>query len=191
VKTQPAKAAVFFDRDGVLNKAIIRGGRPYPPRDLDEFVLTAGARTSLDVLKREGFLLVVVTNQPDIARGRASRAEVDAINAKLTRDLPLDAIEVCEHDDENQCDCRKPKPGMMLRAQQKLGIDLDRSFRVGDRWRDIEAGQRVGCRTVLVGDGYGETFPFAPTVRVASLPRAASWIVEQRRLEQGLHEKPQ
>jgi D-glycero-D-manno-heptose 1,7-bisphosphate phosphatase len=186
VTTRPAKPAVFFDRDGVLNKAIIRGGRPYPPRDLDEFALTAGALTSLDALKREGFLLVVVTNQPDIARGRASREEVDAINAKLTRGLPLDAIEVCEHDDENQCDCRKPKHGMMLRAQQKLGIDLVRSFMVGDRWRDIEAGQRAGCRTVLIGDGYGETFPCAPTVKVASLPRAASWIIEQIRIDWGI-----
>ena len=180
---RPAKPAVFFDRDGVLNKAIIRDGRPYPPRDLGEFAITVGARASLDALKREGFLLVVVTNQPDVARGNFSRAEVDAINAKLADGLPLDAIEVCEHDDKQHCDCRKPKPGMMLRAQQKLGIDLARSFMVGDRWRDIEAGRRAGCRTVLIGDGYGEAFSSAPTSKVASLARAASWIIEQSRLE--------
>ena len=179
---RPAKAAVFLDRDGVLNKAIIRSGKPYPPRDLGEFAIIAGARASLDALKSEGFLLVVVTNQPDVARGRVSRAEVDAINAKLAGDLPLDAIEVCEHDDNEHCDCRKPKPGMMLRAQQKLGIDLARSFIVGDRWRDIEAGRRAGCRTILIGDGYGETFSSAPTFKVASLARAASWIIEQSRL---------
>jgi D-glycero-D-manno-heptose 1,7-bisphosphate phosphatase len=183
---RPAKSAVFLDRDGVLNKAIIRGGRPYPPRDLGEFAITAGARASLDALKREGFLLVVVTNQPDVARGVASRAEVDAINAMLAAGLPLDAIEDCEHDDREHCDCRKPKPGMMLRVQQKLGIDLARSFMVGDRWRDIEAGQRAGCRTVLIGDGYGETFPCAPMVKVASLPRAASWIIKQIRFERGI-----
>ena len=184
--TRPAQSAVFLDRDGVLNEAIIRGGKPYPPRDLGEFAITAGARASLDALKREGFLLVVVTNQPDVARGVASRAEVDAINAILAARLPLDAIEVCEHDDKERCDCRKPKPGMMLRAQQKLGIDLASSFMVGDRWRDIEAGQRAGCRTVLIGDGYGETFPCAPTVKVASLPRAASWIIGQIRFERGI-----
>jgi D-glycero-D-manno-heptose 1,7-bisphosphate phosphatase len=178
-----ARPAVFLDRDGVLNKVIVRDGKPHPPRDLGEFAITAGARASLGALKREGFLLVVVTNQPDIARGITSRAEVDAMNAQLAGGLPLDAIEVCEHDEHEQCDCRKPKPGMMLRAQRKLGIDLTLSFMVGDRWRDIEAGRRVGCRTVLIGEGYGETFPCAPTVKVASLPRAASWILEQIRFE--------
>jgi D-glycero-D-manno-heptose 1,7-bisphosphate phosphatase len=184
--TGPVKSAVFLDRDGVLNDAIIRDGKPYPPRTLGEFAITAGARASLDALKHEGFLLVVVTNQPDIARGIASREEVDAINAKLAASLPLDAIEICEHDDNQQCDCRKPKPGMMLRARQKLGIDLARSFMVGDRWRDIEAGRRVGCRTVLIGEGYGETFCCTPTVKVASLPRAVSWILEQVGFKRGI-----
>src|SRR6516162_9962283 len=182
---RPTKHAVFFDRDGVLNKAVVLNGKPYPPRDLSEFVIAQGARAALYELKREGFLLIVVTNQPDIARGNAKRADVDKINAQLAAILPLDAIEVCEHDDKEQCDCRKPKPGMMLRAQQKLGINLARSFMVGDRWRDIEAGRRAGCRTVLIGEGYGETFPCTPTVKVASLPRAASWILEQIRFERG------
>jgi D-glycero-D-manno-heptose 1,7-bisphosphate phosphatase len=184
--TRPAKPAVFFDRDGVLNDAIIRDGKPYAPRDLSELTITPGALASLEALKHEGFLLIVVTNQPDVARGRASRGEVDAINVKLAAGLPLDAIEVCDHDDKEQCECRKPKPGMMLRAQRKLAVDLARSFMVGDRWRDIEAGQRAGCSTVLIGDGYGETFPCAPTVKVASLSGAAAWIIEQSRFERGI-----
>jgi D-glycero-D-manno-heptose 1,7-bisphosphate phosphatase len=174
----PAKPAVFLDRDGVLNEAILRNGKPYPPRDLSELVITHGARTALEELKREGFLLIVVTNQPDVARGKANRAEVDKINAQLAAILPLDAIEVCEHDDKEQCDCRKPKPGMILRAREKLGVDMARSFMVGDRWRDIEAGRRAGCRTILIGDGYGETFPCAPTIKLASLAGAASWIIQ-------------
>jgi D-glycero-D-manno-heptose 1,7-bisphosphate phosphatase len=174
----PARPAVFLDRDGVLNEAIVRHGKPYPPRDLRELVITHGARAALEELKREGFLLIVVTNQPDIARGRADRADVDKINAQLAAILPLDAIEVCEHDDKKQCDCRKPKPGMILRAREKLGADLARSFMVGDRWRDIEAGRRAGCRTILIGDGYGETFPCAPTIKLPSLPGAASWIIQ-------------
>ena len=186
-----AKSAVFLDRDGVLNEAIMRNGKPYAPRDLSEFVITYGARAALEKLKREGFLLIVVTNQPDVARGKANRADVEKINAELAAILPLDAIEVCEHDDIEQCDCRKPKPGMILRASKRFGMDLAGSFMVGDRWRDIEAGQRAGCRTILIGDGYGETFPRAPTITLASLPRAASWIIQQSRIEQGSHENDQ
>ncbi len=181
-----AKPAVFLDRDGVLNEAIIRNGKPYPPLDLSELVITDGARAALEELKREGFVLIVVTNQPDIARGRANRAEVDKINAQLAAILPLDGIEVCEHDDEERCDCRKPKPGMILLAQEKLGVDLAGSFVVGDRWRDIEAGRRAGCRTILIGDGYGETFPSTPTIKLASLPEAASWILQKTMHEREL-----
>jgi D-glycero-D-manno-heptose 1,7-bisphosphate phosphatase len=176
---QTAKRAVFLDRDGVLNEAIVRNGRPYPPRDLGELVITSGASAALEELKREGFLLIVVTNQPDVARGKATRADVNNINAQLAAILPLDAIEVCEHDDKERCNCRKPKPGMILRAREQLGVDLAGSFMVGDRWRDIEAGRRAGCRTVLIGDGYGEPFPSAPTIKLASLTEAASWILRQ------------
>ena len=181
---QPIRPAIFLDRDGVLNEAIIRNGRPYPPGDLSQFVLTPGARPALEKLKREGFLLIVVTNQPDVARGKAQRADIDKINARLAAVLPLDAIEVCEHDDDERCCCRKPKPGMLLRAQEKLGADLAGSFMVGDRWRDIEAGRRAGCRTILIGDGYGEIFPSPPTIKLASLPEAAFWILEQRKHQQ-------
>jgi D-glycero-D-manno-heptose 1,7-bisphosphate phosphatase len=176
---QTAKPAVFLDRDGVLNEVLVCDGRAYPPRDLSEFVITSGAPAALEKLKREGLLLIVITNQPDIARGKANRADIDKINAQLAAILPLDAIEVCEHDDREQCDCRKPKPGMILRARDKLGVDLAASFMVGDRWRDVEAGRRAGCRTILIGDGYGETFLSAPTVKLASLPEAASWILQQ------------
>jgi D-glycero-D-manno-heptose 1,7-bisphosphate phosphatase len=179
------KFAVFLDRDGVLNEAIIRNGKPHSPRDLSELVITRGALAALEALKRDGLLLVVVTNQPDVARGAISRADIDKINAQLSAILPLDAIEVCEHDDSAQCDCRKPKPGMILRARDKFFVDLAGSFMVGDRWRDIEAGRRAGCRTVLIGDGYGEAFPHAPNIELSTLPQAASWIIQQRGRERG------
>jgi D-glycero-D-manno-heptose 1,7-bisphosphate phosphatase len=177
--------AVFLDRDGVLNEAIVRDGKPYSPRDPGELVITFGARAALEELKREGFLLIVVTNQPDIARRKAKRADVDRINAQLCAALPLDAVEVCEHDDQEHCDCRKPKPGMILNAREKFGVDLAGSFVVGDRWRDIEAGRRAGCRTILIGDGYGETLPSVPTIKLASLPTAVRWIIQQSRQERG------
>ena len=115
------RSAVFLDRDGVLNEAIVRNGKPYPPRDLSELVITRGVAAALQALKNEGFLLIVVTNQPDVARGTISRADIDKINARLSAILPLDAIEVCEHDAAAQCDCRKPKPGMILRARRLWG----------------------------------------------------------------------
>ena len=186
-----AKPAVFLDRDGVLNRTIIRNGKPYPPADLSELVITDGARAALEQLRQEGFLLIVVTNQPDIARGKAKRADVDKINAQLAAILPLDAIELCEHDDKEQCECRKPKPGMILRGRDRLGVDLTRSFVLGDRWRDIEAGRRAGCRTVLIGDGYGEFFPSPPTINLASLSDAASWIIKQSTVDRGFHENDQ
>jgi D-glycero-D-manno-heptose 1,7-bisphosphate phosphatase len=188
---RPTNSAVFLDRDGVLNEAIVRKGKPYPPRDLNELAITHGALAALEALKREGFLLIVVTNQPDVARGTVSRADIAEINAHLSAILPLDAIEVCEHDDHAHCDCRKPKPGMILRAREKFCIDLAGSFMVGDRWRDIEAGRRAGCRTVLIGDGYGEAFPRAPSIKLASLPGAASWIIQQHGRERETHENTQ
>jgi D-glycero-D-manno-heptose 1,7-bisphosphate phosphatase len=181
-----AQPAIFLDRDGVLNEAIIRNGKPDSPRDPSELIIAEGARAALDELKREGFLLIVVTNQPNIVRGKTTRLDVDQINARLAAALPLDAIEVCEHDDQDECECRKPKPGMILRAREKFGLNLARSFMVGDRWRDIEAGRRAGCRTILIGEGYGEIFPFAPTIKLVSLPQAASWINQQSRMERGI-----
>src|SRR6266705_520219 len=109
----------------------------------------------------------------------ARRADVEEINNRLARILPLDAIMVCEHDDKDECECRKPKPGMMLRAQEKYGIDLCHSFVIGDRWRDVEAGRRAGCRTILIGDGYGEAMSSTADVMVATLSDAADWILEQ------------
>jgi D-sedoheptulose 7-phosphate isomerase len=181
-----AQPAIFLDRDGVLNEVIIRNGKPDSPRGPNELIIAKGTRAALEELKREGFLLIVVTNQPNVMRGKTTRADVDQINVRLAAALPLDAIEVCEHDDQDQCECRKPKTGMILRARERFGVNLARSFMVGDRWRDIEAGRRAGCRTVLIGEGYGEIFPSAPTIKLASLPSAASWINQQSRIERGI-----
>jgi D-glycero-D-manno-heptose 1,7-bisphosphate phosphatase len=167
-------SAVFLDRDGGLNETTVLNGKPDWPLDLREVVITPGTLAALEALKREEFLVIVVTNQPDVARGKASRADIDKVNAQLSATLPLDAIEAWEHDDNAQCDCGKPKPGMILRARDKFYLELGSSFIVGDRWRDTEAGRRASCRTALIGDGHGEAFPYAPTLKLASLPGAAS-----------------
>jgi len=173
------RRAVFFDRDGVLNLAPVRDGVPQSPRAIDEVVLTTGADDALNALRRRGFRLVVVTNQPDIARGKMSRDIAYRINGHICSQLPIDAAEMCEHDDADGCDCRKPRPGMITRAAGRDGIALSESFVVGDRWRDIEAGRRAGCRTILVGDGYGESLRSPPDIAVATLGEAVEWILAQ------------
>ena len=173
------KRAVFLDRDGVLNKAYVRNGKPYSPDNIAEMFIVPDAAQALERLRQHGFRLIVATNQPDIARGRLTRAQVDAMNGYLRSKLPLDAIEMCTHDDADHCDCRKPKPGLLLHAAEREGLDLSQSFMVGDRYRDIEAGHSAGCRTVLIGDGYGETFKAQPDATVGTLTEATEWILKQ------------
>jgi D-glycero-D-manno-heptose 1,7-bisphosphate phosphatase len=173
-----ARRAVFLDRDGVLNAAVVRDGVPRPPGDLDEVEVLPGVEEACNRLRRAGFELVVVTNQPDIARGTQTEEAVRRINDALLMTLPLDEVVVCPHDDADGCACRKPKPGMLVDAAQRRGIDLNASFMVGDRWRDVEAGLRAGCRTVFVDCGYDER-SVQPDVSVADLNEAAVWILER------------
>ena len=171
------KRAVFLDRDGVITQAHIRDGKPYAPLARADVAIVPGVVDALDRLHRAGLLLIVVTNQPDVARGRVSRDEVEAIHAGLRAELPLDDIHVCYHDDKDECACRKPAPGMLYAAALAHEITLTRSYLVGDRWRDITAGTRAGCRTILVESGHREPVDVDPDVRVADLNRAASWIL--------------
>lgn len=172
--------AVFLDRDGVLNVAVVRDGKPYPPPGFQTVQLYPDAAAALARLKAAGFLLLVVTNQPDVSRGNQSRAVVEAQNAVIKAELPLDDIFVCWHDDRDNCACRKPKPGLLLEAAARYSIDFPASFLIGDRWRDIDAGAAVGCRTILIDRHYyNERAPAAkPDFRAFSLQEAADWILK-------------
>lgn len=177
---QRLRRAVFLDRDGVLNRAIVRNGKPHPPANLDELTMLPGVPEALAELKSAGFLLMGVTNQPDVARGTQKREMVEAINSALLAVLPLEEIFVCYHDDGDGCDCRKPQPGLLLRSAQKYAIDLSSSFVIGDRWKDIEAGRRAGCTTILIDYGYAEKAPeYAPDYIVRSLWEAEARILNQ------------
>jgi D-glycero-D-manno-heptose 1,7-bisphosphate phosphatase len=166
---------VFLDRDGVINRAIVRDGRPYPPDRVEDLEVLPGVSDALARLKAAGFALVVITNQPDVARGRQTAEVVNAMHERLVALLPIDEFRVCWHDDEDACECRKPKPGLITRPPV---YDLPRSVVVGDRWRDIEAGRRAGClAAILVDYGYDEGPPVTPDVRVRSLAEAADWIL--------------
>jgi D-glycero-D-manno-heptose 1,7-bisphosphate phosphatase len=171
------RTAVFLDRDGVLNRATVQDGVPRAPSTLEGLEVLPGVPEALAALRRAGHLLVVVTNQPDVARGLVSRAAVETIHAALRARLPLDAILACYHDDADGCDCRKPLPGMLLAAARTYGVALQASHMVGDRWRDVEAGRQAGCRTYLVDHGYDEVLLSEPDHRVTSLHEAAALIL--------------
>ena len=170
------RRAVFLDRDGVITRAIVRDGRPYPPASVVEMELLPGVAAALARLHEAGYLLIVVTNQPDVARGRQSRAVVDAIHDTLGAVLPIDEFRTCYHDDGDECGCRKPRPGLLLDAAAAHAVDLAASVMIGDRWRDVEAGQAAGCATVFLDYGYAERSPGRPDAVVRSLGEAADWI---------------
>ena len=172
------REAVFLDRDGVLNEPVVRNGKPFPPAGLGELKIYPEAAGALARLKHAGYLLIVVTNQPDVARGRTERRVVETIDTAIGAELPIDDFLVCWHDDADACACRKPKPGLLLEAAGRYGIDLSRSFLIGDRWRDIDAGAAAGCRTVLIDRKYRERQPdHPPDFRADSLTEAAEWIL--------------
>jgi D-glycero-D-manno-heptose 1,7-bisphosphate phosphatase len=175
VGINPVTRAVFLDRDGVINRAIVREGKPFAPDSPGATIIPREVGPALARLKTAGYRLVVVTNQPDVGRGRIGREIVEAINAKLLASLPLDEIRVCYHDGADACSCRKPLPGLLL---QSPAYDIAGSYLIGDRWKDIEAGRRAGVRAaVLIDRGYAEACPSEPDVRVPSLAAAVDWIL--------------
>jgi len=171
------KRAVFLDRDGVINRAIVRDGKPYPPADLTELVILPGVADAMNSLHEAGWLLIVVTNQPDVARGITQISDVEEINLSLQQSLQIDEFRTCYHDNSDKCNCRKPLPGSLLAAANDHGIDLPSSYMVGDRWRDTEAGERAGCKTIFLDYGYDEKQPDNFNHRVRSLAEAADIIL--------------
>ena len=173
------RRAVFLDRDGVINRAIVRNGKPYPPATEEALEIFPDVPAALARLRDAGFRLVVVTNQPDIARGTQRREIVDRMHARLCAELPLDEVRVCGHDDADDCECRKPRAGLLEAAARDADLSLADSFMVGDRWRDVEAGRRAGCITVFVDRQYDEPRPDRPAATVRSLGEAADWILSR------------
>jgi D-glycero-D-manno-heptose 1,7-bisphosphate phosphatase len=171
------RRAVFLDRDGVLTVPEFRDGRSFAPRRLEDFRLFEGALESLRRLKAAGFLLVVVTNQPDVGHGLVERSVIEAMHYRLGEALPVDAIESCYHRPGDGCDCRKPKPGMLRRAAARLDIDFRRSFMIGDRGSDVAAGRAVGCTTIFIDLGYRGEPSETPDHTVYSLNEAARLVL--------------
>jgi D-glycero-D-manno-heptose 1,7-bisphosphate phosphatase len=172
------RRAVFLDRDGVINRAIIQDGKPYPPSSVERLEILPGVVETCTRLQKAGFLLIVVTNQPDVGRGVQRREVVGEIHETLRAQVPVDDIRVCYHHDTDDCPCRKPRPGLILEAAREWNIDLSASFMVGDRWKDIEAGRRAGCRTVFIDYNYNEPRPESADYQADSLAAAVDWILK-------------
>jgi D-glycero-D-manno-heptose 1,7-bisphosphate phosphatase len=171
--------AVFVDRDGVLNRAVVFNGRPYPPLTLEAMEILPGVPQAVQRLHDAGFLVIGATNQPDVARGTQTREVVEAMSKHLIAAMPITEILVC-YEDDNNCPRRKPNPGLLQEAAELYSIDLNASFMIGDRWRDIEAGRRAGCRTIFLDLGYDEQRPDPPANHsAADLPAAVAWILSE------------
>lgn len=151
-------------------------GAARPPRTRQELEILPGVIEACGILRQLGYALVLVTNQPDVARGGLDRSEVEALDREVAELLRLDAVYECFHDDPDECACRKPLPGLLIDAARARGLDLSASLIVGDRWRDIEAGRSAGCRTVWVDSGLNEALRSEPDHRAGSLLAAALWI---------------
>ena len=169
--------AVFLDRDGVLNRPEIRNRKPYAPRRLEDFRLLPRAGESVRALKDAGYLVIVVTNQPDIGNGLTDPAAVQAMHEKLRKRVPVDEVRICPHRQDADCPCRKPRPGMLLSAAADWDIDLHDSFLVGDRDGDIVAGRTAGCYTILINRRYSEPRTIGPDKCVRSLSAAVQHIL--------------
>jgi D-glycero-D-manno-heptose 1,7-bisphosphate phosphatase len=178
------RAAVFLDRDGVINRPVVREGLPYPPASVEEFEIYEDVPAGCARLKAAGFLLVVATNQPDVGRGTQSREIVESIHAAMCAALPqIDRVEV-SYDPGGAGPAaprRKPAPGMLLDAAEALGISLPGSFMIGDRWRDIDCGHAAGCVTVFIERSYQEALRQAPAFTVGSFAEAVEVILQAKR----------
>lgn len=174
------KKAVFLDRDGVLNHSILLDGVPKPPKFIEDVEILEGVVEAIQILKRHGFIPVVVTNQPDVARGVTTKNQVSSINSHIGDIALIEHFYTCFHDDVDKCICRKPLPGLILRAAKDLGLSLSDSFLVGDRWRDIAAAQAAECKSFFIDYSYPEEMPKMPFTKVSSLLEAAFIMVGEQ-----------
>lgn len=149
--------AIFLDRDGVINRVLLHNGKPFSPRTFEEFEIPPGVRDALDSFRDMGFMNIVITNQPDIARGLMDIEELNKMHRLMREILAVDDILVCPHDENEHCLCRKPRGGMLVEASEKWCIDLKTAFMVGDTWKDMIAGKQAGCQTIIIDKPYNQT----------------------------------
>jgi D-glycero-D-manno-heptose 1,7-bisphosphate phosphatase len=159
-KTEKTKKnkAIFLDRDGVINHVLYHEGvnKPSSPWKFEEFQLYNGVEKPLEELRKMGFLLLIISNQPDISKGKIEEGMTEKVNKIIFEKLPIQDILICPHEDRHNCNCRKPKPGMIIELSKKWNVDIGKSFLIGDRWKDIEAGENAGCTSILLDKPYNK-----------------------------------
>lgn len=148
------RRAIFLDRDGVINKASFVNGKHRSPMLAGEVELYEDAKSSINKLRKLGFLIFVMTNQPEISRGNLRLEESDAINGVIQKEIEPEEIIVCPHDDSDRCCCRKPLPGMITDLISRYKLNPDTCYLIGDRANDIEAGQAAGVKSIQIDRGY-------------------------------------
>jgi D-glycero-D-manno-heptose 1,7-bisphosphate phosphatase len=178
------RRAVFLDRDGVINHVIVRDGKPTSPQSRNEFILIDGATEAIQAFKDAGLTVIIVTNQPDIARKILSPGDLSWMTEKILSETQADEVVVCPHDDDDLCYCRKPKAGMLVESAKKWNIDLTRSFVIGDNWKDVEAGKGAGCTCLLIDAEYNKDV--ACHIRVKSLSEATEIVLNYDALRKGV-----
>lgn len=172
------KPAIFFDRDGVLTVSKRINGRGFAPRNLTDFCFYEDAIASLKKTRDAGFLNIVVSNQPDIASGLLQPSVLNEMNYILLQELALDGVFNCQHISENNCNCRKPKPGMIYAAAETFNIDLSNSWIIGDRDSDIKAGIDAGIQTIFIDRSWMSESGYEADFRCNSLGEAVDLIVK-------------
>lgn len=177
--TDSGRAAIFLDRDGVINPLIIRDGKRTSPRSLSEWQIFPDVAPSLHRLRDAGYLLLVITNQPEIARQQSDPRIVKEFHQDLLTKKMVNAVKMCPHDDADNCACRKPRPGMIVDYQKEMGVDLSRSFVIGDTWKDVLAGAAAGVRTILLRREYSGDAQ--PDHEFSTLPEATDLVLSGNR----------
>jgi D-glycero-D-manno-heptose 1,7-bisphosphate phosphatase len=168
--------AVFLDRDGVVIETFVRNGKPKAISQIKDLRIFPNVKEGIQKLVLSKFQIVVITNQPDVSRGITSLDQVELLHKKISELTGIRYFYTCIHSQNDNCACRKPKTGLLELAAKDLGIDLSKSFLVGDRWSDIEAGNKVNCKCYFIDYGYDERIPVGEFEVVSSLYEAVQFI---------------
>ena len=174
------KKAVFLDRDGIINEPIVKGGKPFSPESVEQFKFCSGISELSNQLVDCDFILFIVTNQPEVARGTILKRKVEEIHDHIRSALPIKEIMSCYHDDQDNCECRKPKPGAIINACRRYFLEPEKSYMIGDRWKDIDAGNAAGCKTIFLDRGYNERKPTTQNYTVSSIKEVVDIISKDR-----------